>query len=71
MSFWWGALVPLFWISCDVSSGFQSQCGFKLLQAASQLVSSSHASEILWQISRNQKVQNPRETKHKSTPFQK
>ena len=33
-SFWrthvlfWGPLVPLFWISGDVSSGFQSQSGF-------------------------------------------
>ena len=36
-SFWrthvlfWGPLVPLFWISGDVSSGFQSQSGFCLI----------------------------------------
>ena len=27
----WGPLVPLFWISGDVSSGFQSQSGFCLI----------------------------------------
>ena len=37
-SFWrthvlfWGPLVPLFWISGDVSSGFQSQSGFCLIR---------------------------------------
>ena len=31
MSFFWGPLVPLFWISGDVSSGFQSQSGFFLI----------------------------------------
>ena len=31
MSFFWGPLVPLFWISGDVSSGFQSQSGFCLI----------------------------------------
>ena len=30
MSFWGGALVPLFWISGDVSSRIQSQSGFCL-----------------------------------------
>ena len=28
----WGPLVPLFWISGDVSSGFQSQSGFCLIR---------------------------------------
>ena len=38
LSFWWthvlfwGPLVPLFWISGDVSSGFQSQSGFCLIR---------------------------------------
>ena len=31
MSFFGGPLVPLFWISGDVSSGFQSQSGFCLI----------------------------------------
>ena len=28
----WGPLVPLFWISGDISSGFQSQSGFCLIR---------------------------------------
>ena len=32
MSFFLGPLVPLFWISGDVSSGFQSQSGFCLIR---------------------------------------
>ena len=32
MSFFWVPLVPLFWISGDVSSGFQSQSGFCLIR---------------------------------------
>ena len=63
-SFWrthvlfWGPLVPLFWISSDVASGFQSQSGFCLIcicrgeynvhslistSDATQLVTSPHA----------------------------
>ena len=30
----WGPLVPLFWISGDVSSGYQSQSGFCLIRIA-------------------------------------
>ena len=34
MSFFLGPLEPLFWISGDVSSGFQSQSGFCLFRIA-------------------------------------
>ena len=39
-----GPLVPLFWISGDVSSGFQSQSGFCLIYIASSWQS------VLWGV---------------------
>ena len=32
--FFWGPLIPLFWISGDFSSGFQNQSGFCLIRIA-------------------------------------